>query len=166
MKSMSPIGILAAMAIGLTVGLGVFTFGYAKGYAYLSNDPAPCANCHIMSEHYAAWVKSSHRAVAVCNDCHTPHTFVGKYVTKARNGFWHSFYFTTGRYPDPLRITARNRRVTEDACRFCHGEITAAIDPAGQARGSSGTAVAVRSAHSGESASCIRCHAYVGHLVQ
>ena len=40
--------------------------------------------------------RASHHAVATCNDCHTPHNLVGKYVVKARNGFWHSFYFTTG----------------------------------------------------------------------
>ena len=81
-----------------------------------------------MSEHFAAWTKSSHRQVATCNDCHTPHSFLGKYATKASNGFWHSFYFTTGRYPDPLRITPRNHEVTEGACRYCHAEIVEAMD--------------------------------------
>ena len=115
---------------GAMLGLGLFTFGYARGASYLTNDPAACANCHIMSEHFAAWEKGSHRAVATCNDCHTPHDLVGKYVTKAQNGFWHSFYFTTGRFPDPLRITERNREVTEQACRYCHQPIVDAIDPA------------------------------------
>src|SRR5688572_32577853 len=41
-------------------------------------------------EHFDAWNKSSHRAVATCNDCHTPHNLVGKYTVKAKNGFWHS----------------------------------------------------------------------------
>jgi cytochrome c nitrite reductase small subunit len=83
---------------------------------------------YVTSEHYAAWRKSSHHAVAVCNDCHAPHNLVGKYVIKARNGFWHSFYFTTGGYPDPLRITPRNHQVTEGACRYCHEAITEAIE--------------------------------------
>ena len=103
---------------------------YARGASYLTNDPEACGNCHIMREHLSAWVKSSHHAVATCNDCHTPHNFVGKYVTKASNGFWHSFYFTTGRFPDPLRITEGNREVTEGTCRYCHGDIVQAIDPA------------------------------------
>jgi cytochrome c nitrite reductase small subunit len=100
----------ASAVIGMSLGLGLFTFGYARGSSYLTNDPAACANCHIMSEHYAAWIKGSHHTVATCNDCHTPHNVVGKYVVKARNGFWHSFYFTTGNFPDPLRITGRHRR--------------------------------------------------------
>ena len=70
-----------------------------------------------MQEQYDGWEKSSHRAVAVCNDCHTPHDLVGKYITKARNGFWHSFYFTTGGFPEPIRITPRNAAITEHACR-------------------------------------------------
>ena len=97
--------LLAALALGMAVGLGLFTFGYARGYSYLTNDPEACANCHIMSEHFAAWTKASHKTVATCNDCHTPHDLVGKYIVKAKNGFWHSFYFTTGNFPDPLRIT-------------------------------------------------------------
>jgi cytochrome c nitrite reductase small subunit len=141
------------LLLGATLGLGVFTFGYARGASYLTNDPAACANCHVMGEHFAAWTKSSHRAVAVCNDCHTPHSFIGKYATKASNGFWHSFYFTTGRDPDPLRITPRNHEVTEGACRYCHEEIVASIEHgAGD--------------ESGERLSCVRCHARVGHWVR
>jgi cytochrome c nitrite reductase small subunit len=138
---------------GTIIGLGVFTFGYARGASYLTNDPEACANCHIMGEHFAAWMKSSHRQVATCNDCHTPHSFLGKYATKAANGFWHSFYFTTGRYPDPLRITPRNHEVTENACRHCHEPIVASIDHGAPGDG-------------GERLSCVRCHATVGHWVR
>lgn len=169
--------IAAVLAFGFAAGIGVFTFGYAKGASYLTNDPAACANCHIMSEHFAAWQKGSHRT-ATCNDCHTPHNLIGKYVTKAQNGFWHSLYFTTGRYPDPLRITERNRRVTEEACRYCHQPIVEAIDPAIAARqfdGPSATHAAMTllaagglsgTGHNEARLSCIRCHTYVGHLVR
>ena len=131
--------------LGATLGLGLFTFGYARGSAYLTNDPAACANCHIMSEHFAAWTKSSHRQVATCNDCHTPHSFLGKYATKASNGFWHSFAFTTGRFPEPLQITPRNRRIAESSCPGCHQAIVDAIAPHGQGL------------------TCVRCHGAVGH---
>lgn len=157
----------------MAIGLGAFTFGYARGYSYLTNDPAACANCHIMSEHYAAWTKASHRSVATCNDCHTPHDLVGKYAVKAKNGFWHSFYFTTGNFPDPLRITEGNREVTEEACRYCHAPITDAIDHGATSahgpRGDdepAGTGLSVSSARSDEPLSCIRCHRYVGHWVR
>jgi cytochrome c nitrite reductase small subunit len=161
-NSAARLAIAAAIAAGLAVGLGAFTFGYAQGHSYLSNDAAACANCHIMTEHFDAWRKSSHSAIATCNDCHTPHNIVGKYLSKAQNGFWHSFYFTTGRYPDPLRITERNQQVTEAACRRCHAAITEAIDPhpvrAALFAGSQDPAQL--------ETSCVRCHAHVGHLVR
>ena len=142
-------GVVIGIALGIVVGLGGYTFLYAKGASYLTGNPAACANCHIMQEHYDGWVKASHRAVAVCNDCHTPPGFVAKYATKASNGFWHSFGFTTGRFPEPLRITPRNRNVSEQACRKCHQNIVEAIDGAHQ---------------QGSTLSCIRCHRGVGHL--
>ena len=110
-----------------------------------------------MQEHFSAWLKSSHRSVATCNDCHTPHdNIVAKYATKARNGFWHSLGFTTGRFPDPLRIKAGNHRITEHACRYCHAEITDAIEH--------GTIAGEESERT--ELSCVRCHKYVGHWVR
>ncbi len=64
--------VIAGAAIGAAAAIGEYTFLYARGHSYLTNDPEACANCHVMTDHYAAWTKSSHRAVAVCNDCHTP----------------------------------------------------------------------------------------------
>jgi cytochrome c nitrite reductase small subunit len=134
---------------GAAAGIGAYTFVYAKGASYLTNDPAACANCHVMQEQLDGWMKSSHRAVAVCNDCHAPHDLAGKYLTKVRNGFWHSFYFTTGGFHEPIRITDHDRAVTEGTCRSCHAEIVAAIDhaPAG-----------------GRLLECTGCHRSVGHL--
>ena len=153
----------------MVAGLGLFTFGYARGYSYLTNDPDACANCHIMREHHDAWRKGSHHAVATCNDCHTPHSLAAKYVVKARNGFWHSFYFTVGGYPDPLRITGRNREVTEHACRYCHAEITEAIDHGpGTIGASNGAGGGASSPLPGaaQPLSCIHCHRHVGHWVR
>ncbi|WP_257454002.1 cytochrome c nitrite reductase small subunit [Archangium lipolyticum] len=133
--------------VGLAIGIGGFTFTYAKGYAYLANDPAACANCHVMREQYEGWQKSSHHAVATCNDCHTPPGLVGKYATKASNGFWHSFYFTTGDFHEPIQIRPGNREVTERACRKCHGDL---VEP-------------LEASHGAPETSCLRCHNSVGH---
>jgi cytochrome c nitrite reductase small subunit len=89
-------GTIIGALVGLAMGSGAYTFIYAKGYSYLTNDPAACANCHVMNDHYQGWLKSSHRSVATCNDCHTPDALIPKYYVKAENGFWHAFYFTTG----------------------------------------------------------------------
>jgi cytochrome c nitrite reductase small subunit len=133
---------------GLAAGLGAYTFVYAKGYSYLLNDPAACANCHVMREYHDGWLKSSHRSAATCNDCHTPHNLVAKYGTKAANGFFHSLAFTSGEFPDAIQIKERSRRVTEGACRYCHQDITMAMD----------------GPHRVEKLPCIQCHAAVGHL--
>lgn len=142
--------IAVVIVLGVAAGLGLFTFGYAQGASYMTNDPAACANCHVMQGHFDDWRHSSHRSVAVCNDCHTPPGFVAKYMVKAKNGFWHSFYFTTGTFHEPIRITHSNRVVTEKACRKCHEAIVSAIDP--------------HSTDDADATSCIRCHSPVGHM--
>lgn len=155
--------VLFCVLLGLAIGTGAFTFGYAKGASYLTNDPAACANCHVMDAHFDSWVKSSHRAVAVCNDCHTPHNFVGKYLTKASNGFWHSFAFTTGDFPDPIRIKDHNREITEEACRYCHADLVISITAGPHLVGTGATPA---EAAEGWEVACTRCHRAVGHWVR
>jgi cytochrome c nitrite reductase small subunit len=140
--------LLAALA-GVLLGVGLFTFGYARGASYLTNDPAACGNCHVMRENVESWMKSSHGKVAVCNDCHTPPGLIGKYTTKAVNGFFHSLAFTTQRFPDEIYITQRNFRVTERACLKCHADMVGDIR-------------ATRK--HGQEVSCISCHRTVGHM--
>jgi cytochrome c nitrite reductase small subunit len=142
------LGILAAIVVGAAAGLGGYTFVYAKGYSYLGHDAAACANCHAMADHFAGWLKGSHRTAAQCADCHTPFNPIGKYAIKAWDGFWHSYYFTTGGYPDRIRMTGLSRRVVEAQCRACHAPV---VD---QMRGAQRT---------GEEVTCVRCHAGVGH---
>lgn len=138
------VGVLA----GSSIGIAAYTFVYAKGASYLTSDPRACANCHVMNEQMDGWVKGSHRDVAVCNDCHAPHDPVGKYVTKAVNGFLHSYAFTTGDFPETIRIRERNRAVTEGACRSCHADLVAVLE----------------SGHESESPQpCLHCHPGVGH---
>src|SRR5512134_161926 len=90
--------------VGLLVGVGSYTFYYAQGASYLSNDPRACVNCHIMRPQYDGWQKSSHHFVATCNDCHVPHDFVRKYLTKGENGFWHSYGFTFQNFHEPIQM--------------------------------------------------------------
>jgi cytochrome c nitrite reductase small subunit len=150
MSFLATLRVTAAATLGLAAGVGFYTFGYARGASYMTDDPRACANCHVMEEQYAGWTKASHRAVAVCNDCHTPPGLVPKYTTKAINGFNHSFAFTTGIFHEPIQITERNRRVTESACRKCHAPVVDAID--------------AHSATAGGELACITCHRNVGHL--
>ncbi|MBX3297596.1 MAG: cytochrome c nitrite reductase small subunit [Acidobacteria bacterium] len=143
--------IVLGIGLGLAVGIGVFTFWYGKGYSYMSNDPLACANCHIMNEQYDGWLKSSHKTVATCNDCHTPPDTLGKYTVKAWNGFWHSYYFTVGGFHEPIRITDLNRRVAEQSCRTCHETMVHSITVS-------------ESIKAAQEVSCISCHRNVGHM--
>ena len=62
-----------SLLLGVFFGSGMFTFITARGYSYMSDDPAVCVNCHVMRDQYDGWRHGSHHAVASCNDCHIPH---------------------------------------------------------------------------------------------
>lgn len=138
----------AAILIGAAVGLGSFAFVYGEGASYLSTRPEACANCHIMWPQYDSWVNSSHAPVAVCSDCHLPHAFVPKYVSKADNGLMHSWAFTFQNHPEPIRIKPRNYRILQRNCVECHRDMVHELLPA---------------TVSGEAVQCIQCHPNVGH---
>lgn len=142
------LAVILAISVGVLGGLGSFTFGYGEGTAYLQNDPAACANCHVMQGHFDSWTMSSHENVATCNDCHLPHDPIGKWVTKADNGFFHSLAFTTNDFHEPIRIKPRNARVTQNACLHCHGDFVHSLLPAEAGDGM---------------LSCVHCHSDVGH---
>lgn len=142
------LSVVLALGLGILGGLGAFTFGYGEGLSYMSNDPLACANCHVMQGHYDSWLSSSHRHVAGCNDCHLSDHAIGRWVTKADNGFFHSLAFTTGDFHEPIRIKARNRRLTQNACLSCHAEFVHSMLPA---------------VSGGDMLDCVHCHAGVGH---
>jgi cytochrome c nitrite reductase small subunit len=150
-KNRLRVGLLLALTctFGLFSGLGTYTFTYARGLSYFSNDPRACMNCHIMREHFDGWQKSPHHAVATCNDCHTPHALLPKYLTKAENGFWHSKGFTLQDFPEPIRIRPHNRRTLNRNCMECHHELVHEV-------------VAVHGRDESQF-DCIRCHITSGH---
>lgn len=143
-------GILLAVLFGLMIGLGYFTWGYAEGGSYFSNDPNACANCHIMREYLDSWQKSSHKQVASCNDCHTPRSIVPKLVSKTENGIRHSWKFTFQTYPERLQITPMNLDALQTNCIVCHRGFVAEIR--------SGSTHAEP-----DERNCVHCHEGVGH---
>ncbi len=144
---------ILALAVGLLAGLGGYTFFYAQGLSYFSNDPNACANCHVMGEYLDSWQKSVHHGRATCNDCHTPHDPIGKFVSKAKNGWNHSSRFTLQNFPEPIRITSFNAVRLEHNCIGCHEEMVSEIFPA------------THGAHDArdQGKRCVHCHAGVGH---
>ncbi len=137
--------ILILIFLGIPLGIGSYTFYYAKGYSYLLNDPKACINCHVMNDNYQTWIQSSHKNVATCNDCHAPVNFIGKWGSKGINGFLHSFAFTTGKYPDPIRIKNFNKQIVKNQCIYCHQNIF------------------YQSEHQLRGFNCVNCHHSVGH---
>lgn len=138
------------LMIGVLFGVGSFTFRYAEGLSYLSNDPKACVNCHIMQEQYDSWIKSSHRQAASCNDCHVPHTFPEKYFVKALNGWNHSKAFTLQNFPQPIRIHQPNLKVLQHNCIECHSTLVQHV-------------FGHKDVELGE-ARCTTCHRSVGHM--
>lgn len=135
------------LLLGALFGLGTYTFTYAQGFSYASDDPKACANCHVMQEVYVAWNAGSHHAVAVCNDCHLPRAILPHYAVKAYDGVNHSVQFTTGNIPDPIRILSFDRGVVEQNCLECHADMVVAISHVDNANPTD----------------CLTCHTGVGH---
>lgn len=118
--------ILSISISAVLIGIGGYTFIYAKGYSYLLDDPKACANCHIMRENYNSWYVASHRDIP-CNGCHTPHNTFMKYMVKAENGFNHSWAFTLDA-PEFIQIKERSANVVEDNCVRCHKETLSGVN--------------------------------------
>jgi len=145
----SSLMVLAACLIAIPAGIGAFTFVYAKGFSYLSTDPRACVNCHVMNLQYDAWLKSGHRHVASCVECHLPHAGLAKWIAKADHGFRHSAAFTLQNFKEPIEITPRDARIVQANCVRCHEELVHAI--------------AVSPGRPGRELNCLHCHASAGH---
>ena len=103
-----------------------------------------------MKENYNSWQAGSHKNAATCQDCHAPHDNVIAWLySEADNGFWHSLKFTTGIYPENIKIRDHNLEIAEHSCLVCHQQTVSEI---------AGTR-----AHT-DQISCTRCHANVGHM--
>jgi cytochrome c nitrite reductase small subunit len=141
---------LVAVLVGVTAGMGFFAFDYGEGLSYFSTDPKACANCHVMWGQYDSWQKAGHHQAAGCIDCHLPHDFIPKYLSKADNGFWHSKGFTFMDFHEPIQIKPRNAAILQDACLRCHGDFVHEL-------------VAGSRTVSDEAVQCVHCHRNVGH---
>lgn len=142
---------------GLAIGIALFTFDYAEGLSYLSEDPAACINCHVMQEQYDGWLHGSHHSKATCNDCHVPHdSLAHKFYVKAEHGYRHSKGFTLNNFHEPIQITPGSRAVVAENCMRCHESVA------------DDTIVHTASPHQFgrpgvEPADCLHCHTRVGH---
>jgi cytochrome c nitrite reductase small subunit len=102
-----------------------------------------------MREQLASWQKSSHRSVATCNDCHTPHDLVGKYATKVDSGYRHSYAFTFQNWHEPIRMREASARIVLHNCQDCHRQMVSQLPE--------------HLVEPSEPVNCIACHRDAGH---
>lgn len=148
-KSNARIVTVLVVALGVFAGVGGFTFLYAEGLSYMSDDPKVCVNCHIMQPQYDSWQKASHHTVATCVDCHLPHGFIGKYISKAENGYHHSKGFTLQDFHEPIMIKPKASRILQENCVACHGALV--------------HQQIASTANAADPVNCVHCHRAVGH---
>jgi cytochrome c nitrite reductase small subunit len=110
------IGIISLLVV---VGVGLYVTDFT---AYLGNNPTTCNNCHVMDAVYEGWYHAGHKEWAVCNDCHTPHALIPKYIVKAWSGYHHVTAFITGEIPDAIRAKETSRAIIQENCLRCHAE--------------------------------------------
>lgn len=109
------------IALGAFCGLGLFTIVISNAVSYISDDPKACVNCHNMTTQYSTWMHSSHREVAMCNDCHVPHNnIVNEYFFHAKDGLRHTAVFTLGIEPQVYELTSEAAEVVQYNCKRCH----------------------------------------------
>lgn len=112
------------LLIAFFVGIFVYALYVSNAVSYLSDDPETCVNCHVMRSEYATWQHSSHREVAVCNDCHVPHNnVINKYFFKAKDGLRHATMFTLRMEPQVIKMHEAGQEVVQKNCQGCHQKV-------------------------------------------
>ena len=117
------------LMLGIMAGLGLVIIHVSRATSYMSDDPETCANCHVMNTAYLTWQHSNHAEVAVCNDCHVPHSSVAAHWGfKARDGLWHATVFTMRWEPEVIRLSSGAAPVVEENCCRCHARVLSDLD--------------------------------------
>lgn len=117
--------IAGILALIIVTAVGMYVSDFA---VYLGNDPTACNNCHMMDGAYEGWFHAPHSKWATCNDCHTPHEPVVKYVAKAQSGYRHVSAFILGDIPDAIRAKESSRKIVQENCIRCHERTVESIN--------------------------------------
>jgi cytochrome c nitrite reductase small subunit len=116
------VGLVALLAV---VATGLYISDFT---AYLGNNPSTCNNCHVMDYVYEGWYHAGHSEWTTCNDCHTPHALIPKYITKAQSGYHHVTAFVSGNIPAAIRAKPHSKDVVQENCKRCHAATIDNID--------------------------------------
>ncbi len=113
--------IILSVLAGTAMGMMILTARVSNALSYLSDSSETCMNCHVMTDAYSGWKRSSHGRVAVCNDCHVPHqNIAAKYAFKGMDGTKHSFIFTMRMEPQVIKLSRMAGPVVQENCLKCH----------------------------------------------
>jgi len=141
---------------GIIAGLGGYTVYMSRAHSYLSDDPAACVNCHIMTPYYQSWNHSSHAQWATCNDCHVPQDNVlNKYAFKAKDGLYHAAVFTIKGEPNVIRPREESCEVIMNNCIRCHTQLNTEFVKTGM--------IDYCDVKEGKGKACWDCHTQVPH---
>ena len=124
--------VAAFVSIGVALGAAGVVARVSNAVSYLSGSPETCMNCHVMTDAYLSWQHGSHAKVAVCIDCHIPHTNpVAALAFKGSDGMKHSYVFTFRLEPQVLRLSRPAVPVVQGNCLRCHGQVMSMVRLAG-----------------------------------
>lgn len=141
---------------GIIAGLGGYTIYMSRAHSYLSDDPAACINCHIMTPYYQSWDHSSHAQWATCNDCHVPQdNALNGYAFKAKDGLYHAAVFTVRKEPQAIRPRDESYGVIMNNCIRCHTELNTEFVKTGM--------ISYTEVKEGKGKACWDCHTEVPH---
>jgi cytochrome c nitrite reductase small subunit len=144
---------------GVAMGLGLYNIYMSRVFSYLSDDPAACVNCHIMSVSYQSWSKDAHSKWTNCNDCHTPqHSKLVGMLFKAQDGLGHAAVYLTGKEPMAPRPRPAATKAIQDNCVRCHTTLTTDIASVGHTT----DRIIPKDGHQQEKV-CWDCHRHVPH---
>ncbi|HRX00663.1 MAG TPA: NapC/NirT family cytochrome c [Cyclobacteriaceae bacterium] len=106
-----------------------------------------CGRCHAMDEQVSTYLHSPHVNAANCGDCHDPHGLVTGSLFAAYTGTRDVYRVVTDTTPAEIRATELSRKVLQNNCMRCHGDIMADIGDTSHDRGSN----------------CFHCHQEIVH---
>ncbi len=122
---------------GLYLGTAVIIAGVlflsvnASGIFQMTNEPSFCAQCHVMSEEYSAWVKGGVHNSIKCIDCHLPQDTQIKFLFwKAVDGGKDFVSFYAGIVSEMIELSGRGKNTVQANCIRCHeGRISKMLSP-------------------------------------
>lgn len=106
---------------------GFFLMLLAKLPALGLDGPEFCGQCHVMHESVGTYLHSAHRPGATCGDCHVPHDLVYGAAYKAYTGTRDVMAVATNSVPAEIRVTEWGKRVVQDNCLRCHGNLMSVV---------------------------------------